>query len=477
MASTLTEWKPLSYNEKKPALLNQRRHRKRSKRESSLVPKSKLSSSPLEKKLQQTQLSSFRLFVLSTIVFGITYWLSSVLLPVSPELSPSLNHLTTKGTWLRQIPHIALSLGTALLTVAILIYLRTRLISHQVDVLCRQFLSYRREHEEGELEISRSDRIRSGIDLRIMMLKELWDRFQKSQDELARNFQEIELSKEQLEKTVASLKKAKEQERRLVELGYAVAEFGHDIGNANGSILSFSTLVLKMLEKDAIHPMDLVRSLTFIRRIKQSSINISGLTGDIVEFAKGKMELHPERLNLEDFKEQLDAQLGFVGDLRLEYVVTSKDQMIPLKIDYRKICRVIVNLVKNSWEKLQDDEDDGLIQVRMSILQNKDLQIQVYDNGTPIPENIVNNLFEAFRTEGKQQGTGLGLAICQKLVDLHGGLIRGRNLNNGIGVIFEILLPDCVLIPLTGKNSQETQSGKLPHPPSAFKSEKDFASA
>jgi len=327
------------------------------------------------------------------------------------------------------------------------------------------------------LEISRSDRIRSGIDLRIMMLKELWDRFQKSQDELARNFQEIELSKEQLEKTVASLKKAKEQERRLVELGYAVAEFGHDIGNANGSILSFSTLVLKMLEKDAIHPMDLVRSLTFIRRIKQSSINISGLTGDIVEFAKGKMELHPERLNLEDFKEQLDAQLGFVGDLRLEYVVTSKDQMIPLKIDYRKICRVIVNLVKNSWEKLQDDEDDGLIQVRMSILQNKDLQIQVYDNGSPIPENIVNNLFEAFRTEGKQQGTGLGLAICQKLVDLHGGLIRGRNLNNGIGVIFEILLPDCVLIPLTGENSQETQSGKLPHPPGAFKSEKDFASA
>ena len=94
------------------------------------------------------------------------------------------------------------------------------------------------------MEISTSDRIRSGIDLRIMMLKELWERFQTSQDELARNFQEIELSKEQLEKTVVSLRKAKEQERRLVELGYAVAEFGHEIGNANGSILSFSNLVL-----------------------------------------------------------------------------------------------------------------------------------------------------------------------------------------------------------------------------------------
>ncbi len=38
------------------------------------------------------------------------------------------------------------------------------------------------------------------------------------------------------------------------------------------------------------------------------------------------------------------------------------------------------------------------------------------------------------------------MAICKKLIDLHGGLIRGRNLKNGTGVIFEILLPDCVLL-------------------------------
>ena len=82
-----------------------------------------------------------------------------------------------------------------------------------MDILCRQFLSYRREHEEGELEISTSDRIRSGIDLRIMMLKELWDRFQTSQDELARNFQEIELSKEQLEKNRGFLEKAKKNRK------------------------------------------------------------------------------------------------------------------------------------------------------------------------------------------------------------------------------------------------------------------------
>ena len=142
----------MSYSEKKPALLKQRRHKRRPKRESSLIPQSKLSSSPLEKKLQRTQLSIYRLAFLSILVFGITYWISSKLLPNYPAASAnSVQNLIIEDPWLFQIPHIALSLGTALLTVAVLIYLRTRIINHQVDILCRQFLSYRREHEEGEL--------------------------------------------------------------------------------------------------------------------------------------------------------------------------------------------------------------------------------------------------------------------------------------------------------------------------------------
>ena len=248
-------------------------------------------------------------------------------------------------------------------------------------------------------------------------------------------------------------------------MGYAVAEFGHDIGNANGSILSFSTLVLKMLEKDAIHPMDLVRSLTFIRRIKQSSVNISGPNRRHRRICQRQNGTSSEQLNLEDFKEQLDAQLGFIGELRLEYVIDPKDQMLPIKIDCRKICRVIVNLVKNSWEKLQDDEDDSLIQMRMSTLHNNDFQVQVYDNGSPIPDKIEKNLFEAFRTEGKQQGTGLGLAICKKLIDLHGGLIRGRN--QRMELVLFLRSSSRIVYHPRQHTAQETQSGNQPDSKSA----------
>ena len=85
----------MSYSEKKPALLKQRRHKRRPKRESSLIPQSKLSSSPLEKKLQRTQLSIYRLAFLSILVFGITYWVSS-----KSRKCPSNNELlpTNVGT-------------------------------------------------------------------------------------------------------------------------------------------------------------------------------------------------------------------------------------------------------------------------------------------------------------------------------------------------------------------------------------------
>ena len=121
-----------------------------------------------------------------------------------------------------------------------------------------------------------------------------------------------------------------------------------------------------------------------------------------------------------------------------------------LQFDGRKIVRVIVNLVKNAWEKFQDSPDtkDGRpaqIEVRFIPQDMKVLKIQVVDNGSPIPASILPNLFQSFQTEGKEEGTGLGLSIGKQLIEAHGGTIRGFNLLDNRGVVFEIILPDCVI--------------------------------
>ena len=214
---------------------------------------------------------------------------------VTPNISP----FAKKPFWIR----ILISGSVALLIVALLIYKQTRLITDQVDVLCQHFVKYRRENEIGDLYSPQTSDASTLIGQRIGVLEELWTRFQSMQDELSLNVEELEDSKKQLEKTVTDLQLAKKKERRLVELGNTVAEFGHDIRNANGSISSFATLLIKMLDKERIQAIEVVQALTYIRRIKNSSNNVTGLTTDILDFASGRMEIRPEIFQLDEFQE------------------------------------------------------------------------------------------------------------------------------------------------------------------------------
>ncbi len=361
-------------------------------------------------------------------------------------VSQDISLFENKTFWIR----ILISVSVALLIVAMLVYKQTRRITDQVDVLCRHFVKFRREKDTGELYAPEASNNNTLIGQRIAVLEDLWTRFQSMQDELAHNVEELEDSKQQLEQTVSDLQVAKEKERRLIDLGNTVAEFGHDIRNANGSISSFATLLLKILDKDRIKAMDVVQAVTYIRRIKNSSSNVTGLTTDILDFASGKMEVRPEIYQLDEFQEQIESQLGFIEDFPLHYRVPAGQPAFLLRFDGRKIVRVIVNLVKNAWEKFQDSPEtkDGKpaqIEVRFIPQDMKELKIQVVDNGSQIPDSILENLFQSFQTEGKEKGTGLGLSISKQLIEAHGGTIRGCNLLDNRGVVFEIMLPDCVI--------------------------------
>ena len=52
-------------------------------------------------------------------------------------------------------------------------------------------------------------------------------------------------------------------------------------------------------------------------------------------------------------------------------------------------------------------------------------------------------LFSKFTTKSESGGTGLGLYISKKIIEAHGGTIRGYNNLNGEkkGATFEFILP------------------------------------
>jgi signal transduction histidine kinase len=49
--------------------------------------------------------------------------------------------------------------------------------------------------------------------------------------------------------------------------------------------------------------------------------------------------------------------------------------------------------------------------------------IEVEDDGSGIPPDRLDEVFEPFVSFGKKEGTGLGLAIARSVVEQHGGSI------------------------------------------------------
>jgi nitrogen fixation/metabolism regulation signal transduction histidine kinase len=109
------------------------------------------------------------------------------------------------------------------------------------------------------------------------------------------------------------------------------------------------------------------------------------------------------------------------------------------ELDDQLIRLALHNLIKNAAEA--DPHASSPIILR---LQHTPASIifEVEDNGPGIPEDIRQNIFEAYVTTkhtGPNPGMGLGLAICQKIVLEHGGKIELASKPGK--TIFRLILP------------------------------------
>lgn len=108
--------------------------------------------------------------------------------------------------------------------------------------------------------------------------------------------------------------------------------------------------------------------------------------------------------------------------------------------DAVKLKQVLINLIKNAFEAT---ESGNYIHVDLNYIPSNDvtpakLSIIISNNGSPIPEDVLENIFVPFVTY-KKGGTGVGLALVKKVVDLHYGSIQVQS-NDDI-TSFTIQLP------------------------------------
>jgi two-component system, cell cycle sensor histidine kinase and response regulator CckA len=121
----------------------------------------------------------------------------------------------------------------------------------------------------------------------------------------------------------------------------------------------------------------------------------------------------------------------------------------PIQVDRGQIIQVFQNLVINALQAMPDVSKGRVTLRALNItLAENDVpplpagdyvQIEVQDNGSGIPPESIEKIFDPFYTT-KKQGTGLGLATVLSIVRTHGGQI-GVDSTVGTGTTFTLFFP------------------------------------
>jgi len=107
-------------------------------------------------------------------------------------------------------------------------------------------------------------------------------------------------------------------------------------------------------------------------------------------------------------------------------------------MDRIQVQQVIVNLIRNSLDATQDQED-RVISIGAQSADDNSVLAFVSDNGPGLDPEIAARLFQPFNSS-KSEGMGIGLSICRTIIEQHGGLIWATP-NEGMGVTFNFTLP------------------------------------
>ncbi|GAB3905299.1 hypothetical protein GCM10028803_35960 [Larkinella knui] len=177
---------------------------------------------------------------------------------------------------------------------------------------------------------------------------------------------------------------------------------------------------LKVIEEQILNFTGLLTDMLTIGRIEAGKVTFNPTWVDVLPLCQGVIASH--------FSHQAD---------RRSVLVSIDDPSCRAYLDEKLMSHVLVNLLSNAFKFSKGDP-------RLTISsQDRQLIIQVIDEGIGIPAGDLPALFQTFFRAGNTatiQGTGLGLVIARQFVELHGGTLTVQSEEN-TGSTFTVVLP------------------------------------
>ena len=228
--------------------------------------------------------------------------------------------------------------------------------------------------------------------------------------------------------------------QRLEAVAELSASLAHEIKNPLASIHS-------AVEQMSRRPTATADERTLAALIVRESERLSRLLSEFLDFARVQVTRR-DPLDLRHLVQGAATLAGTHPDRgdQARLSLELPDGPLMMQGDEDLLHRALFNLILNAF---QASPSQGEVRVRLRTLP-RDQQpmglpfdgpvhaIEIRDQGTGIPSEIADRLFEPFATT-KPGGSGLGLAMVHRAIEAHRGLILVDSL--ATGTCFTVLLP------------------------------------
>ncbi|MDQ1266149.1 MAG: hypothetical protein QG635_1301, partial [Bacteroidota bacterium] len=266
--------------------------------------------------------------------------------------------------------------------------------------------------------------------------------------ELTNAIRDIKESKRIIEedsnKILALNYKLIESEKKLKELNNHKDKFfgiiAHDLRSPLCGFMGLS----QMLAKDFLE-INLYELQKMVNGMYHSARNLLNLLENLLEWSKiqqGLMEYHPIDFELKKEVDKAIAQFAINIKQKGIEIINKVEEKIFIFADINMFGSILRNLISNA---IKFSGSEGLIIISAGIIDGKNIELNVIDNGVGMIKEIVDKLFKIGENitslgTADEKGTGLGLILCKELVELNKGKIWVKS-SPGKGSTFRFTMP------------------------------------
>jgi GAF domain-containing protein len=255
------------------------------------------------------------------------------------------------------------------------------------------------------------------------------------------------------------------QTEKLASLGHLTAGIAHEIKNPLNFVNNFSALSAELIDEmnealsDISFDNDKREKLNEITQMLKSNLEkvvqhgkrADSIVKNMLQHSReGSGERRPADINAV-VDESLNLAYHGARAEKAGFTVTLQRKFDPavgmVDVYPQEVTRALLNLISNGFyatTKRKADAGDGFEPTLSATTRNlgDKVEIRIRDNGTGIPEEVKEKIFNPFfTTKPSGEGTGLGLSMSHDIiVKQHGGSIDLET-KFGLFTEFKIILP------------------------------------